>query len=196
MNVTELLYADVTGDGVDDLLALTFDSKVHRLESCGFKCLAPREVINVPSIAGLGGQQLTAADFDGDGIQDLVVKGFLLHVYFGSSGGPGREPGLDEADSTTIPIGSSAPIAADLTGDGHADLGVLYNFQPGLEHVAYGIIPGDGTGGFGALQPVAQPLFNDAAFQVALSMGDVDGDGTPEAIAWGTSRSRTNRRSS
>jgi hypothetical protein len=183
--VSALVWADVTGDGTDDLIAAMSDSTIRRLEPCGGGCVNPREVIAVPSaIPSLGA---TVADVDADGAEDLIVKGFLIDVYFGSAGGPGRAPGLDASDKVTVPIGSSLPIADDLDGDGDVDLGVIYPtgpFSNGIP-VGYGILPGDGTGGFGALVPVASGLFGGRSWTAQLSAGDVDGDGGVEAIAWG-----------
>jgi hypothetical protein len=51
--------------------------------------------------------------------------------------------------------------------------------------LGYGIVPGDGAGGFGELVPVADGLFDDRSFNSKLAVGDVTGDGSLEAIAWG-----------
>ncbi len=71
----------------------------------------------------------TVIDWDGDGLQDLVIGGLdgLMRVYL-NSGAPGAPVFLSEtalqagAANLVVPSGRSSPCHADLDGDGHRDL--------------------------------------------------------------------------
>ncbi|WP_367667089.1 FG-GAP repeat domain-containing protein [Streptomyces sp. DG2A-72] len=68
------------------------------------------------------GSMLTAADFDGDGKDDLVSSGSWLRLF------RGRTPGLSTAPTVTVePVARGTTrvlAAADFDGDGRADLAV------------------------------------------------------------------------
>jgi hypothetical protein len=128
---------------------------------------------------------LAVGDFDNDGVLDLATTNhYDVTVLLGNGDGSFRPPSY-------LTIGSSAPhsvAVGDFTGDGNLDLEVLSNVlvvddanpdDPGHWEGRAEVLPGDGTGSFGA--PVASSLglryFTDAA------VADFDGDGKDDVAA-------------
>jgi len=172
------VFADVTGDGADELLvAATLPQAadaVVRMAPCGGGCLERRDQV-APADDVL---DLAPADFDGDGVTDVaVVTGTDLRVYFGGAATAGRPEGLVDDDFVVVAQPTFQPwsgaVADDFDGDGDADIAVsasqLYEF-----------VAGDGSGGFAA--PVTVQILPARGSVGGLGSGDVDGDGTPEVL--------------
>jgi len=112
------------------------------------------------------------ADFNGDGIEDLVVPNsfqgsMAVNVLFGNGDGSFRTP-------VFVITGGQAPstvAAADLNGDGIPDI-VVGNILSGTVSVLLGV--GDGT-----FRP---PLIANTGgiFPKNLRVGDFNGDGIPD----------------
>jgi hypothetical protein len=175
-------FADVTGDGADDVVVAVSlpeaGDAVVRMAPCGGGCLERREQV-VP-----GGEvlDLATADFDGDGVADVAVETDAgVRVYFGGAAEGGRPEGLVEDDFVVAVQSSIEPrggiVAGDFDGDGDADLGVM-------ALLAYDFVAGDGDGGFAdpvnVIQLPASPL---GSVMHSLGTGDVDGDGVAEVLA-------------
>ena len=110
------------------------------------------------------------ADFNRDGLQDVVVSTYPPAVLFGNRDGRFAPVTLVRSDA---PLGSQWGIATgDLNGDGNADF--VTNATPsGLV-----VFLGDGTGPFSAPQVTRLPLFTQM-----LAVADLDLDGRADVVA-------------
>ena len=129
--------------------------------------------------AGHDPRRLSLSDMDGDGASDLV----LLNVNGGDSCFCGGDVALYYGDglgellgNDDIDVGADPDLcrAADLDGDGHADLVVL---NPELDSFAVAL--GNGDGSFAApltygVGPGDRPSW--------FAVGDVSGDGVPDVV--------------
>lgn len=167
---------DFTGDGIDDLvvgdptlghpswgrhgkgLVTVYDS------AAGFAPIADWTGSGDYEAIGYSGEVL-AADLNDDGIDDLVLAGDWVYVFYG----PLAETGgtVDDAD-VFVDLGAVAMAAADLTGDGRTDL-VLSDGAS------------DRTLVFEDLPATGVRVRDDATFAIqaagAIATGDLDGDG-------------------
>ncbi|WP_165984337.1 GDSL-type esterase/lipase family protein [Streptomyces sp. YIM 98790] len=150
-------FADINGDGRDDLLDLGPDSSVVAYENQGVDKgrirWSPRGLI-APGVSGATREQIRFADVDGDGRDDYlrVSEQGAVHAYLNTLGDDGlihwREwrnwaPGVSYGSRDKLRL-------ADVEGDGRADY--LMVGSDGSVH-AYlnrrGSSPGDPSGGHG-----------------------------------------------
>jgi FG-GAP-like repeat len=173
----DVVFADVTGDGSDDVIvavSLPGADALVRMAPCGGGCLERREQI----LVGDEARQLAAADFDGDGAADVaVVTSVDVRVYFGGAATAGRPEGLVAEDLVVAAEPDLEPwnrvVAGDFDDDGDADIGVS-------SRQLYDFVAGDGNRGFAA--PVNVVLLPARASIGGLAAGDVDGDGDLEVL--------------
>jgi hypothetical protein len=114
-------------------------------------------------------QAIAAADFNGDGVVDLVTVNSTGSAALFLADGAG---GFSLAG--TFPTGGSAPwsvAVGDFNGDGHADLAVA---NTGSSNV--GILLGNGAGGFAPAVTYATGGFSPWY----LTVGDFNGDGNDD----------------
>ncbi len=165
-----LLLADLDGDHISDVIVSwgLRELSVQRGRSDG--SLAQPQPILLPT--GVAASSVTAADFDGDGLVDLVVA--MDDPTFGLLLLPGRGNGTF-SPGVTLPGLSNFPqslATGDFDGDGLADLAFVdYRDNVGI---AYG--HGDGT--FTA--PVTYATDRSA---LQITVGDLDGDGRSDLVA-------------
>ncbi len=120
------------------------------------------------------GRSLATGDIDHDGDLDLVIASTEagLYLYANDGGGGFQRIEADLGDLAGLDIFNAALV--DIDDDGWLDL-FLAAYTTGNM-----IVPNDrGTFAFGAPQPVANR--DDAMLSLALSFGDVDGDGDLDA---------------
>jgi hypothetical protein len=174
---------DVTGDGFGDLVAYHRDRSgaaevaVWRGGPGG---LTPTPTVVFTNSVDLANAKLAVGDVTGDGTADIVLAraagdAMTLHLVVGGPrvGGAGNKVALVER-----PLEVSAIAAADVTGDGHADLLVRSRDAAGRGelHIAEG-----NRAGFA--ERVLTPLRVAPEHAVSMLAGtDVTGDGAPDAV--------------
>ncbi|MYS07395.1 hypothetical protein GTW71_13340, partial [Streptomyces sp. SID6041] len=116
---------------------------------------------------------VAVGDFDGDGTPDLATSNTNTHnvsVVLGHGDGTFGTAAQFGLGGGTAP---QSIATADLDGDGHLDL-VTSNTSTGT----LSVLPGDGDGGFGTASSVPAGV----TLPSRLELGDVDEDGTPDAV--------------
>jgi FG-GAP-like repeat len=187
-----LKVADVNRDGHQDLVVLqagAAGSVVTVLRGDGHGGFGNATTVPVPGNPG----SMTLGDVNGDGTPDLVVPtwtpgGPLLAVQLGAGDGTFAAPlaGSAPLDGTD----PSAVVLADFDGDGRLDAAVSHAFvRDGIVTV----LRGDGAGGFAR---AAGSPYDIGSGTLALSAGDLDGDGrvdlaSPVVPASGDNKSNT-----
>lgn len=182
---SSFLLADVTGDGVLDLVASSSEEgplSVTVAVGDGAGGFArPGRWFQGPLDTEDGDTVVvTAADLDGDDAADLVVavpagSGAQLRVLTAARG---RFRGGESVPATPLREDSGTLVTADLDGDGSPEL--VYLTGSGIEDgVVVWPLDGSGPGGLGdsARVPVPGDVYAD---DVAVS--DVDGDGRDDLV--------------
>jgi hypothetical protein len=171
---TTAVAADFNGDGVDDLAISNevFGERDDAVVYLGERSRQPRSAGSF--MAGFGGGDMAAADFNGDGHTDLACAdeetawGGLAFAY-------GRGDGTFDA-APTFGVGQEDPDevrVADLNGDGVQDL-----VTNGLQGIS--VLLGKRSGGF---KPSI--LTKDPFGCCDLELADLNGDGNVDAVVDG-----------
>ena len=168
---TYLVVADFNHDGVPDLIATEvvpqnptgYYNLTILLAGTGDGTFEQQEVL--PAIYPVSA---VAADFNGDGYDDLAVAELLNNtvlVFLNS------EIGFLSSSPISIPAGSSPQsiAAGDFNGDGKLDLAVADS-----DSNSVAILLGDGAGNFAASPAGPIPAGNTPFF---VAVGDFNGDG-------------------
>jgi len=143
-----ILLGDVTGDGIADVIAHYADG-AFLVTTTGGAFGSPQ-----PFQFGSAPRGIAIGDIGGLPTSDVVITGYTQAMAFldGSLVGGALFP---------IPQFTLGPELAELTGDGSLDL-----LLPGA------VLPGDGTGGFGAAVAIAP---SPVSIRCLTAMTDVDG---------------------
>jgi hypothetical protein len=163
----KLVVTDWNSDGIPDLVAV--DAYLHLLLGTGSGHFAPAIDcalrLNYP--VGESGAPPVIADFDGDGVVDLVIGGAIL---FGMHECNFTRQITFTKDQYAVPL-----AAIDFNGDGAMDLAFVSGRNIEL-------LPGDGQGSFGAVVTLGKldPDMNE--FTVATYAGDYNGDGRLDLV--------------
>jgi FG-GAP-like repeat len=175
--------ADVDGDGRSDLVTLN-DGDVHVYAGKTGSALDEAGDVSdlklTPAFEPGGYEPIAVADVDGDGYGDLIVHDDRidkLTVYFGNSGGTfdgsvearaGVSSGLHDGQ------GHHFVDAADVTGDGRADLVSMHDDD-------LDVFVGEGGGTFSAPEVShageVEPAMDDGQGLEPFGLGDTTGDG-------------------
>jgi hypothetical protein len=163
-----LAVADLTGDGIPDIITASNNGTVSVLLGNGNGTFQPPQTLPV----GPGADAVAVADLTGDGRLDIITANYssnTVSVLLGN--GHGASQLLEQQ---TYPVGrqATAVAVADLTGDGKADI-ITANFRDDTVSVLLG--NGDGT-----FQP--QQTFPVDSEPSGVAVADLNGDGIPDVI--------------
>ncbi|HEV7402140.1 MAG TPA: VCBS repeat-containing protein [Chthoniobacteraceae bacterium] len=168
----DLVLADFNGDGnVDVATANALTSNVSFLANDGTGLLGAATRY---ATGGVRPSALAAADFDGDGILDLAVTHTTSHFVTILSGNGGAAGPQFKTRVKIATPGSKSPrdlVAADLDGDGRADL-IFANGGANSFSVMLGLAGG-------TFRRPIETVFSDEKGQasVALALADFNRDG-------------------
>tara|TARA_R110002072_G_scaffold303129_1_gene494988 strand:+ start:11758 stop:20241 length:8484 start_codon:yes stop_codon:yes gene_type:complete len=188
--VSVLAVADLTGDGLDDVVGvLPLDSQIVLLRNDGAGGFATPERINVGEVPAA----VDLVDLDGIGGLDIVVTSrnsavthlfvndgsgnFTTPLVYPTSAGPVvLNPSSQQLGSLTRPVGQDS---GDFDGDGLIDLLVVNQGER-----SFRLLKGTGNGSFAAPSIVASPMtdFDGSIFGGLLLSRDVTGDGQVDQI--------------
>jgi hypothetical protein len=163
-------FADLTGDGTSDAIAVNNDGIYVRLSN-GTQFVGPAQNWTGSAVHDLSGRGTYFADVNGDGMADAIVvndDGVYVRLSTGSSFGPMRK-WTDGAF-----YGSRGTFFADLTGDGMADA-IAVN-----DDGVY-VRRSNGTRFVGPAQNWTGGAFFDLTGR-GMYFADVNGDGRADAV--------------
>src|SRR5688572_2335909 len=159
---------DLDGSGTLDLvLSVPDDEALSLLLNQGGGAFAPQLVVPVSTAPG----QVLAGDLDGDLDPDLAFLNGVggVSVLFNTGAGFGAESSYLQA------MGSKRLVSGDLEGDGDLDLAVA-GLTPSFAWRVAALL-NQGNGAFDA------PLNTQCPDPIALSLGDLNGDGMLDVAA-------------
>jgi hypothetical protein len=201
---TGVCFADITGDGKKDLVVAHSDREIRIYENRGDGA-EPRFDGYVVPVGPTGGPfqleqgtggRIDIADWDGDGLLDLIAGGFEGHLHLHRNVGTTGAAVFAEAEPFTFagvkikwPY-NIHPRAFDINGDGHLD--ILY----GLNWGDIGYLLSDSTPGrtnftarsLARIRGVDNfaPYLRDAISDDAIpDVADFDADGTLDLLTGG-----------
>jgi len=129
---------------------------------------------------GFGGGYAVTADFNGDGILDLVVEyGNSLYILIGNGDGTFQKPRRIATDKYKIGNNGLPLFVNDFNGDGIADLVFCDKSYDAVGRI--GVLLGNGDGTF--QRPVYYPVENSSQGGFSFTAGDFRSDGKTDLIA-------------
>jgi len=176
---------DVNGDGYADIVVGPGATGAPNVKVFSGRDGSVLHSFFAYAIGFTGGVRVAAGDVNGDGIADIIV-----------APGPGGSPDIRVYDGATLALldelfayqvsftGGVFVAAADLNGDGHADIITGADAGGGPDVEAFNGTNHVSLGGFFAYAPA----FTGG---VRVAAGDIDGDGKPEIVTASGSGSTT-----
>jgi hypothetical protein len=194
-SIGEVSIADIDADGDPDVVATIPEvfgdgNRIALWRNNGAGKLTPHSVFTT----GDGPVGLTIADFTGDGFLDVATANY--GAVWGQSntiallrhnGLTGPAAGFLAPVSYVVGVNPQRLAAADVDGDGHADLAVGWiDNVDGIVTGIHAVLINDGSGGF--LPPVDYfPVPQPNPGTTAVALADLDNDGDADLIGAGAS---------
>ena len=162
--IEAMTTGDVTGDGRDDVIVGTFgtDLGLWVLKQSSGGLGSP---LRLPYPSGAFPQVLRVADFDGSGINQILMVDAAGRLFRMSYGPHTRTVRIPNATAQNADV-------ADFNGDGFPDLVIADPSAGGF------VLLNDGHGGFTQQLPFPLPAFAEAS----TAVGDLNGDGRPDYV--------------
>lgn len=164
---------DLTGDGLPDIVARTYDGKLYLFAGTGYGSSPFKARTLIGGGWSAYDQLVSPGDIDGDGISDLVTRDMLGNLYFYKATG-----------DAAAPFAARTPILGDwntynqLLGLGNDESGSGFLLGRAFNGDIYGYAP-NGTGG---LQARVKSPSGLAGVDVMAGMGGIPAYGKKELI--------------
>jgi hypothetical protein len=176
-----IAVGDFNRDGFKDLAIAGINAQVYRLFGVGDGTFIQQPTLTLIADTGfVNGSDIDVADFNRDGIEDLVVaiasNGSRTAILIGNGDGTFRPPLILTDPNINIP---QYQAVADYNGDGFLDLALsMGNGLQGLMNIRNG--NGDGT--FQAPVAFLPPGPLSSAGGATIVSADLNGDGKPDIV--------------
>jgi Bacterial Ig-like domain (group 3)/FG-GAP-like repeat/Chitobiase/beta-hexosaminidase C-terminal domain len=165
-----MVVADFNGDGIPDLAVAMYSSPaIAILLGKGDGTFQAPVQATLPS-DGADTSQLVSADFNGDGIADLLVVDnydSVLSILLGVGNGT-----FTLAATPSISVRPSGVALGDFNGDGKADFAVADSYSDNIT-----ILTGNGDGTFTTAGTVHSGLLGSEVGRLQIASADFNGDG-------------------
>ena len=176
-SASTVVVTDFDRDGIADLVVAVNGNagRLVLLQGRGDGTFAlPGEAWPIANSAS----SVAVADFNGDGIQDLAATNgqaglATVSIFLGRGGPPTGPPYFQAAGSVTTGLRPVWVIAADLNGDGQADLATA-----NIQGASLSVARGKGNGEFEPAEDWEVP-----GNPRVLAAGDLDRDGKPDLVS-------------
>jgi hypothetical protein len=179
-DIDDMVVTDLNGDSRPDVIlsSSTDGQAIVFLNNPAAATRAQRLTIQPAiTIANIDGE-MTHADIDEDGKQDLLFSSFDANAFFWLLGNGDGTFKLQRMATTDA--GPESIAIGDLNGDGHVDVAVGTLNPANMNYEAHvDVFLGDGAGNFSAKTDISGSL----PFQgSSIAVGDLNGDGLGEIV--------------